>query len=473
MLFHTPEFITLMIVSLVLFYAFPRWRIPILTVANMIFYVVAGVGNLLLFLAVTAFTYYCSKALRGKHSKFFLWFSIVVTVSNLVFFKYTTFLVRSLENTFSIKLLTENSFLLKIVLPIGISFYTFQMIAYLVDVYKKRWEPAQSLLHFWVFISFFAHLVAGPIMRGKEFMPQIDNLTKIRFSAANFRLGAFFLSLGIFKKVVLADYITPLVDNFFSHTATMTGAEGWVASYLFAFQIFFDFSAYSEMALGIAYFFGMELAVNFRTPYLSKNPTEFWRRWHITLSNWIKDYIYIPLGGSRHGEVRQYTNLFIAMTVSGIWHGASWTFVAWGMFYGALATLHKIYMMLKEKLGLTFLDKSRIYQFVAVVIFFHITCIAWVLFRVTGLRDALSLIRRMLTPEAFHFTGLHFYIGLALLLFALHIVEYFLNKHRSDLSVWWHRFFPAPVRAVLYTAVAAILILFLKGEQNTFIYFQF
>jgi alginate O-acetyltransferase complex protein AlgI len=167
--------------------------------------------------------------------------------------------------------------------------------------------------------------------------------------------------------------LTPHVDSFFQNTANLTGAEGWIAAYLFAFQIFFDFSAYSEMALGIAYFFGLELAVNFRTPYLSKNPTEFWRRWHITLSNWIKDYIYIPLGGSRNGEVRQFTNLFIAMTISGIWHGASWTFVAWGMFYGALATVHKLYMMLKEKLGLSFLDKSRIYQFIAIIVFFHIT----------------------------------------------------------------------------------------------------
>lgn len=473
MLFHTPEFIALMIVSLVLFYAFPRWRIPILTVANIIFYIVAGVGNLILFLAMTAFTYYCSKALRGRYGRFFIWFSIIVNVSNLIFFKYTTFFIRSLEDWFSVKLLTENSFLLQIVLPIGISFYTFQMIAYLVDVYKGRWEPAHSLLRFWVFIAFYAHLVAGPIMRGKEFMPQIDNLRKIRFDAANFRLGAFFLSLGIFKKVVLADYLTPHVDTFFTRTAELTGAEGWIAAYLFAFQIFFDFSAYSEMALGIAYFFGLELAVNFRTPYLSTNPGEFWRRWHITLSNWIKDYIYIPLGGSRNGEVRQYLNLFIAMTVSGIWHGASWTFVAWGMFYGALATVHKIYSMLKQKIGLGFLDKSRIYQFIAIVVFFHITCIAWVLFRVTDLSDAIGLIRRMLSPGAFQFTGLRVYLLIAIGLFALHIVEYFLQKHRSGLSVWWHRYFPAPVRAVLYTAVVAILILFLKGEQNTFIYFQF
>ncbi|MFB6364136.1 MBOAT family O-acyltransferase [Paenibacillus elgii] len=473
MLFHTPEFLSLMIVSLVLFYAFPRWRIPMLTVANIVFYIVAGVGNLILFLAMTAFTYYCSKAMRGSYSRFFLWFSILVNVANLLFFKYTTFLIRSAENWLGVSLLTENSFLLKIVLPIGISFYTFQMIAYLVDVYKKRWEPAQSVFHFWVFIAFYAHLVAGPIMRGSEFMPQIDNLRKIRFSVNNWRLGAFFLSLGIFKKVVLADHLTPHVDAFFQNAANLTGAEGWIAAYLFAFQIFFDFSAYSEMALGIAYFFGMELAVNFRTPYLSKNPTEFWRRWHITLSNWIKDYIYIPLGGSRKGEVRQFTNLFIAMTISGIWHGASWTFVAWGMFYGALATVHKLYLMLKEKLGLGFLDKSRIYQFIAIIVFFHITCIAWVLFRAEGLRTALSLIKRMLKPQAFNFDGQYIFLGIVIGLFALHILEYFLHKHRTGLGVWWYKYFPAPVRAVLYTAVAAVLILFLKGKQNTFIYFQF
>ncbi|MDF2720736.1 MAG: hypothetical protein K0Q59_411 [Paenibacillus sp.] len=473
MLFHTPEFIALMIVSMALFYAFPRWRIPILTVANMVFYVVAGLGNLILFLVMTAFTYYCSKALRGRYARFMIAFSIIVCLANLVFFKYTTFLIRSAENWFSVKLLTENSFLLQIVLPIGISFYTFQMIAYLVDVYKGRWEPAQSLLRFWVFISFYAHLVAGPIMRGKEFMPQIDGIGKIRYSAANFRLGAFFLSLGIFKKVVLADYLTPHVDSFFTHTPTLTGAEGWIGAYLFAFQIFYDFSAYSEMALGIAYFFGMELAVNFRTPYLSTNPGEFWKRWHITLSNWIRDYIYIPLGGSRKGEMRSYVNVFIAMTLSGIWHGASWNFVAWGMFYGLLAALHRLYNIVKKKLRLDFLDGSLIYKFVAIIVFFHITCIAWVLFRVTSLHDALQLIGRMLSPSAFQFAGLRFYFAMIVLLFVLHIAEYFLHKHRIGLGDWWHRYFPAPVRAVLYTAVVAVLILFLKGEQNTFIYFQF
>lgn len=473
MLFHSPEFITLMLVTLLFFYALPRRRIPLLTVSSVLFYIVAGVGNLILFLVMTAFTYYISKGLRGRYGRILLWISIIGNVANLVFFKYTVFLMRSLENALSIQLLTENSFFLHIVLPIGISFYTFQMIAYLVDVYKGRWEPAQSLLHFWVFISFFAHLVAGPIMRGSEFMPQIDNVGAVRYNPANFRLGAFFFTLGLVKKIVLADYLTPLADGLFQQTPTLTGAEGWVAAYLFAFQIFFDFSAYSEMALGIAFFFGLELAVNFKTPYLSKNPTEFWRRWHITLSSWIKDYIYIPLGGSRKGEVRQYANLFVAMTISGIWHGPAWTFVAWGMFYGALATLHKLYVMIKEKLGLRFLDKSRIYNLICIVVFFHITCIAWVLFRAEGLRNALSLIKRMLSPSAFHFAGLSHYIAIVLFMFALHVAEYYLHNNRASLSAWWHNYFPAPVRAVLYTAIAATLILFLKGEQNTFIYFQF
>lgn len=473
MLFHTPEFFVLLAISLALYYAFPRWRIGILTVANMAFYAVAGLGSLLLFLGITAFTYGCSKLLNGSWGRTALFVAIAVNVANLVFFKYTVFLLRSAENLLSIHLIADDSFWLQIVLPIGISFYTFQMIAYLVDVYQKRWQPAHSLLRFWVFISFFAHLVAGPIMRGSEFMPQVDRVAQLRLSASQLRLGVFFLALGLFKKLVLADALTPHVDALFARTAELSGAEAWIAAYLFAFQIFFDFSAYSEMALGIGYLFGMELAVNFRTPYISGNPGEFWRRWHITLSSWIRDYIYIPLGGSRKGEKRQYANLFIAMTISGIWHGASWTFVAWGMFYGALAIAHKLYATFKRKLGLEALDRHLLYRVLCVIVFFHLTCIAWVMFRAATLREALSLIKRMLRPEAFQFSAIAVYPAVALLLYVLHLIEYTLQTHRETWSAKWRRFFPAPVRGAVYAVIASLLVLSMKGEQNSFIYFQF
>lgn len=474
MLFHTPEFMVLMIITMFLYYLLPNRRIFLLSVANVIFYGVAGIGHLFVFIAVSIFTYYCSKMLRGKYAKLILAIALVVNILNLVFFKYTVFLIRSMEQFLSVKLLTEDSFWLTIVLPIGISFYTFQMIAYVVDIYKGKIKPSRTLLDFWVFIAFFANLIAGPIMRGQELLPQIEGIRSIRFDRRNMRIGAAFLGLGLFKKIVLADYISGYADSFFARTAELTGAEGWVAIYLFAFQIFFDFAAYSEMAVGIGYFFGIKLINNFQTPYLSSNATEFWRRWHITLSTFIRDYIYIPLGGSRNGKVRQYINLFLAMTISGIWHGAAWTFVIWGMFHGALLIGHKLYSKGKERLGLAKLDSSKIYHVFAVIVFFHLTCIGWIFFRVDGFQNAISLLSRMLTPEAFLFPKeLHKYLLLAAVLYLLHIVEYYLFANAAKWSKAWHNRFPAPVRAVVYTLVIAVLALLLRTEQNTFIYFQF
>ncbi|WP_127581488.1 MBOAT family O-acyltransferase [Paenibacillus koleovorans] len=474
MLFHTPEFIGLLIVTLILFYWKPQSRIYLLTFANMLFYGVAGIGNLIIFITVTILCYICSKNMRGRFARLSLWTGVGLVVVNLIFFKYIVFLMRTIEDLIPIQLIGEDSFFLSIVLPIGISFYTFQVIAYMVDVYNRKAEPATTLLNFWVFISFFAHLVAGPIMRSNEFMPQIEKIKDIRFDSYKFKMGVGWFTIGLMKKIWLADYLSPYVNEFFARGSSLTGAEAWMASYMFAFQIFFDFAAYSEMAVGLGYMFGITLAVNFITPYLSTNATEFWRRWHITLSTWIRHYIYIPLGGSRKGPVRQYTNLFIAMTISGIWHGAAWTYVLWGMYHGLLLIVHKLYTMLKEKLGLQAIDNSKVYHIITIFVFFHLTCIGWVLFRVQGLRNAAHMLRKMFSPEVLQFNGVLFpYFYIVLFLFALHIGEYFLFKNASSLYRGWHTRFPAPVRAVLYTVIVVFLMIYLKGDQNTFIYFQF
>lgn len=474
MLFHTPEFIVLMVFTLLLYYAVPSRRVIILSIANIIFYAVAGIGNLAVFILVSIFTYYCSKMLRGKFGKWFMIAAVVVNVLNLVFFKYTVFLIRSLEQVLNMSLITDNSFWLSIVLPIGISFYTFQMIAYVVDVYQRKIEPSRSMLDFWVFIAFFASLIAGPIMRGQELLPQVENIKAIRFHASNVRLGLAFLGLGMFKKIVLADYLAGVVDGMLENPALLSGGEAWVAIYLFAFQIFFDFAAYSEMAVGIGYLFGIKLALNFQTPYLSASGTEFWRRWHITLSTFIRDYIYIPLGGSRKGKSRQYVNLFVAMTISGIWHGAAWTFVIWGMFHGALLIGHKFYTFVMDKIGLGKLRTSKLYHVFAVIVFFHLTCIGWVFFRVSGLTTSLTMLKNMFTIGDLHIPpSLYKYLLLVFGLFVLHLIEYFIFKHASSLDKFWHKWFPAPVRAVVYTLIIAVLIVFLQTEQSSFIYFQF
>ncbi|MBP1996992.1 MBOAT family O-acyltransferase [Paenibacillus eucommiae] len=474
MLFHTPEFFLLLIVTLMLFYTFPKWRLYIIALANMLFYGVSGWGFLVLFLAVTTLTYYGSLLLQGRYGKIFLWLIVGVNLCNLFFFKYSVFFMQNLGKMLDMQLVTENSFWLTIVLPIGISFYTFEFISYSVDVYKKKIKPAQSWIDFWIFVAFFAHLVAGPIMRGNEFLPQVEQIRSLKPKIYNFKMGAFFLMLGLFKKIMLADYLAEAVNKYFAHPELLTGSQAWVVTYLFAFQIYYDFSAYSDMAIGIGYFFGLELPRNFLTPYLSANATEFWRRWHITLSSWIRDYIYIGLGGSRRGIPRKYFNLFLAMTLSGIWHGALWTFAIWGMFHGALLILHNLYMSMKQKLKLTWLDKSFIYRVIAVIVFFHLTCIGWVFFRIHDLQGSLELLRRMLSPDALAMpVGMKIYAIAVLGLFVFHILEHYLLTHSVKISAFWHKYFPSPVRAVAYAVLIVLVLLFMKEEETGFIYFQF
>jgi alginate O-acetyltransferase complex protein AlgI len=326
-----------------------------------------------------------------------------------------------------------------------------------------------------MFIAFFAPLIAGPILRGKDFIPQVEALAKISLDYSKIKLGLIYLSLGLFKKIILADHISVYADSFFNRGAALSGAEVWIAAYLFAFQIYFDFSAYSEMAFGISQLFGITIPLNFQTPYLSQNPTEFWKRWHITLSNWIRDYIYIPLGGSRNGEIKQLINLFIAMTISGLWHGAAWTFIAWGMFHGFLLICHKLYTRVSV-LNIKNLKKYRLYRYISIFVFFHLTCIGWVFFRAKGMSNALNMVLKMLAANPLDFLGngvLLKYLIIVGILFILHITEHYVRENQMVVSQIWHKYFPSPIRALAYTFFIVILVIFLQNEQNSFIYFQF
>ncbi|OCT14774.1 hypothetical protein A8709_11420 [Paenibacillus pectinilyticus] len=475
MMFNTPEFAFLLIVTMILFYAVPKARLSLLTVANVLFYAIVGVKYLLLFGVVSTIVFICARCMKASNKKPLLWLGISVSLLNLIFFKYTAFIFKSVERFLSLTIVPHDAKWLSLALPLGISFYTFELIAYVVDVYKGKIEPEKSIFRFWMFIMFFAHMIAGPIMRGAEFFPQIKKIDTIRFHIGNMRMGVFLISLGLIKKVFISDNLAPYCDSFFAHPEWLNGAEGWTAAVLYAFQIYFDFSGYSDMAVGIGYLFGLNLAVNFLTPYLSGNATEFWRRWHITLSSWIKDYIYIALGGSRHGKFRQYASLFVAMTLSGLWHGSKWTFVAWGMYQGGLLIGHKLWSTVLNKLGLKNRDNYWWYRLANMIGFFALTCLGWVLFRVESLTYALALMKRMLTfPEAFIFPAWvkHFWIVI-LFMVILHVIEHLLLKHMKDISMRWHRWFPTPVRGAVYTLFVVLLILLYKHEQSTFIYFQF
>jgi len=471
MLFHSPEFILLSAITLLLFWRFPRTRTPLLAVANLLFYGASGWQYLLLFLAFSALTYWFSRLIdRGVRPKLLLWIGVGANLLNLAVFKYTAFAVSNLDRLLHLGLDPK---LFQLLLPVGISFYTFQLVAYLVDVYRGDLKPSRTLVEFWVFIAFFAQLIAGPIMRGKDFLPAIEEHQGYRFSFERFKYGGFLFLIGLSKKVILSDTIGPLADKFFSQGATVGGLEAWIGAWLFAFQIYFDFSAYSDMAVGIGHLFGYELTDNFKTPYLSGNPAEFWRRWHITLSGWIRDYLYIPLGGSRHGEVRAALALVTAMTLSGFWHGAAWTFVAWGIYHGLLSVIHRLWT--RQVVKRTQLARpAALTRWISILLMFQATTIGWVFFRADGMTVALTMVRRMLTLSDLHLTRTNLvYLVLIAGLYLLHLAEFWFRTKQRALYETWRRWLPGPVRALAYTLAIVLAVVMASTKQMAFIYFRF
>jgi len=471
MLFHSPEFVVTMLATLLLFWRFPRARTPILAVANIVFYAASGLNYLVLFLAFSVLTYLLSRGIaQGVRPRLLLTIGVVLNLLNLGIFKYAAFAASNLERLFHLGI---DPSVYQLLLPVGISFYTFQLIAYLVDVYRGDLPPSRSLVEFWVFIAFFGQLIAGPIMRGKDFLPQIETHRQIRFQSRQFRYGAFLFTIGMMKKVLLADQVSPLADKFFTQAGTLGAIEAWIAALLFAFQIYFDFSAYSDMAVGVGHLFGFDLTPNFETPYLAGNPSEFWRRWHITLSRWIRDYVYIPLGGSRRGEWRAAAAMMTAMGLSGLWHGAAWTFVIWGLYHGALSVGHRF-------LSRQVLRRFRwplppwLVRWASVGLMFLATTIGWVFFRADGITSALHLIRQMLTLADLHFTRANaLYLMLIAFLALLHLAEFWFRHRQADIYAAWTRWVPSPVRALGYTAAIVLVAIAASTSQVTFIYFRF
>lgn len=466
-----------LIAVVVLYYAIPRYRLAILAVANALFYMYAGVGYFFLFMTIVATVYFISKGLAGRYRKLSLGAGLTIVIGNLVFFKYSMFVLQNVEQLLGIHFQLEGTVFAggELLLPIGISFYSFQLIAYLMDVYRGKLQPSRSLLEFWVFIALFAHSAAGPILRGNDFLPQLRQVQDIHFRSPRFKLGLAYIALGLVKKLVLVEQIAPYVNDYFSRVTTLNGTEAWIAAYLFAFQIYLDFSAYSEMAVGIGCLLGLRLDLNFRTPYLSGNANEFWRRWHITLSQWIRDYIFIPLGGSRVANWRIYANLIAAMAISGLWHGAAWTFIIWGVYHGILSAGHRVYKKFVSRLPFQAFLKSGFYKGLAIICFFHMTVVGWVFFRSESFIEALVMLKRMAYIQNFAMTQETYkMLLLVVCLYALHILEAIVVARFSRLSFIWQSRIPTFVRGGVYAILAmALFILLTKGEASSFIYFQF
>jgi alginate O-acetyltransferase complex protein AlgI len=391
--------------------------------------------------------------------------SVAVNLTVLGFFKYFNFFADSFVSTLGLVGLEPSVFTLKIILPVGISFYTFQTLAYSIDVYRRRIEPEHNLINYGLYVAFFPQLVAGPIERAGRLLPQIKRPRRITSDQIN--TGVFLIVWGLFKKVVIADQLAITADRVFSGQAqggALTIAAGALA---FAFQIYCDFSGYTDIARGVSKLLGFELMLNFRLPYFAKNPSDFWSRWHISLSTWIRDYLYIPLGGNRKGATKTILFLMIAMTLGGLWHGAAWNFVIWGAYHGALLVVYRMLSAWNRtpvitEPGGTFRSLFQISLMFTFVVF------GWVIFRADSLSQISNMLERLVDPNwRVSELGILARFVYVIPLLALQAFQY----RTGDLNIVLTL---KPVYiGMLYASLILGMLMFAITDASAFIYFQF
>ncbi|MEO1728492.1 MAG: MBOAT family O-acyltransferase [Bacteroidota bacterium] len=446
---------TLLLASSYVFYGWWDWRfLGLIVISSAVDYLV-GVQ--------------LGKAGRSERSRrLLLTLSVAVNLGILGFFKYFNFFIESLAIGLSSIGFEPNLPLLRVILPVGISFYTFQTMSYTIDVYRRQMEPTRDALAFFAYVSFFPQLVAGPIERAKSLLPQF--LVRRQFEWAEAKDGARHMLWGLFKKVVIADNLAPYVDAVYGSWETASGAELFLGTLFFALQIYCDFSGYSDIAIGCARLFGFRLMRNFAYPYFSRDIGEFWRRWHISLSSWFRDYVYIPLGGSRTGSRAHHLfNLIATFTISGFWHGANWTFVVWGFLNGlyylplVLSGRNKQHMgTVAEGRLLPSLQETR-----KMLGTFGLALLAWVFFRAESVGAALSIITGTFSRSWLDTGGLAW--GLIYVVIVL-VAEWFQRDKEHFLQV---AHLSRVQRWVLYYAVVTAIVFFRQENAASFIYFQF
>jgi alginate O-acetyltransferase complex protein AlgI len=401
--------------------------------------------------------------------KLLLTVSLIVNLGVLCYFKYANFFLMSLNEALIAFGAPRWFGTLKVILPIGISFYTFEAINYTVDVYRRKVPAERNLLHFLLFILFFPHLVAGPIVRASDFLPQIKR--RKRLSWPRMHLGAQFFFLGLTKKLAIADRMALYVDPVFDDPHAYGTATVWLAALAYALQIYCDFSGYTDMAIGAAHMLGYKLARNFNIPYVSRNVSEFWRRWHISLSSWLRDYLFIPLGGSRGGAWRTHRNLLITMTLGGLWHGANWTFVVWGVLHGLLLMGHKLFQgFCSRRPVVERLLQSLPGSLLRLALTFLSVCVGWVFFRATSLTNAIGLLRCMASyaapQSAPPLPNIGIYLTIAVVI-VCHIIRQFNLWPKLQVRL------PASMLGAGYATAVTMALLLAPTGNKPFIYFQF
>lgn len=410
-----------------------------------------------------------SKEDRKAKRKALLALSLAINLGVLGFFKYFNFFQQEFIDLFASLGVTLNPWSLQIVLPVGISFYTFQTLSYTIDIYRGNLKASKDPIAFFAYVSFFPQLVAGPIERATNLLPQF--YTKRKFNVVLAKDGLRQMLWGFFKKVVVADNCAVLVQNIFENHESMDSITLMYGAVLFAFQIYGDFSGYSDIAIGTARLFGFDLMRNFAYPYFSRDIAEFWRRWHISLSTWFRDYLYIPLGGSRGSKVMQFRNVLIIFLVSGFWHGANWTFIVWGAIH-ALMFLPLMFLNLNRKNIEVVASSGRlpgVREIVGIGVTFFVTCVAWVFFRADSVTHAFSYLGGIFNPSNFELSapqGLFPLTFIALLL----AVEWVQRKKQHALMI---ENLNRPVRWLAYYGLIYIIFYYKPVEPTDFIYFQF
>lgn len=392
--------------------------------------------------------------------------NIVVNLLILSIFKYHNFFVESFVSLFPS--LNSDRLLLNVILPVGISFYTFQALSYSIDVYREKLQPTHDVVAFFAYVSFFPQLVAGPIERATNLLPQF--LEKRKFDYATAVDGCRQMLWGFFKKMVIADRCAVFVDNIFSDYTSFSGSTLLMAAICFAFQIYGDFSGYSDIAIGCAKLFGIKLKRNFNVPYFSRDIAEFWRRWHISLTTWFRDYIYIPLGGSRVSKPKIVRNTFIIFLVSGFWHGANWTFIAWGAYHALLFL--PLILMGKNRRNTDIVAQGKILpslrETIQMLFTFFLVVIGWIIFRAENIGQACSYIANLFSHQLF---SIPIIPGITLLLCLVMLVVEWYNRDKEHglvidfIKYRWLRF-------LLYYVIV-FTIIFLSSPSESFIYFQF
>lgn len=445
-----------------------RPKIIYVVLFSLYFYYKSSGMYFLLLLVVVVVDFFLASFIYGSsrrwQRKLFVLMTLFLNLGLLAYFKYTNFF---LETFFSFT--GQADFQpLDIFLPVGVSFFTFQSLSYTLDVYRGQLKPVDNILDYAFFVSFFPQLVAGPIVRASEFLPQIHKPTVV--TNEMFGRGVFLIGCGLFKKAVISDYISiNFVDRVFDTPALYSGLENLFAVYGYAIQIYCDFSGYSDMAIGIALLLGFRFPLNFDSPYQSVNITEFWRRWHMTLSRWLRDYLYISLGGNRKGKFRTYVNLMITMLIGGLWHGPSWRFVIWGGLHGLALAIHKKY---RELVG----DKHprKVVRIASVLLTFHFVCFCWIFFRAPSMDHVTQMLSQILTS----FNGsvlpgfISGYRGVVLLTAIGYFLHFMPRKAEETFALGLIRL-PFAAKAVWMVIIIAIVMQVKSAEIQPFIYFQF